>query len=227
MSRNGSPEELEAEVLRHMPADVMHALQQNDRREPAVKHLVQSAITRFVTDIDRRTLEVLTAKILAGTAAVKAATQAKRAVHDLTRVKEELRRDDGLKELRHETRTLEECERQQWLRQGTLRRRYFRAKLKANIARLQEVFIRREEPAPRVVSTWDQLLGALTDGITGGEDFRARSEQFLEDYAARRRAAVREDDPRREERLAAIDALVEDLRSRRDRMLWDRWNLKQ
>jgi hypothetical protein len=225
MSHSNDSQELESEVLSMIPADVVRALQRSDRNEPLVKHLVQSAITRFVTDIDRRTLDVLTAKIMAGTAAVKAATEARRAVHELSRVDQELDQRADLNDLRHETARLAEQDKQELLRLRGTHRQCAAARLTA-----QRVWLERrldEADSPKAASTWDQLLSALTDGITGGEDFRARSEEFLDDYAARRRVKVRDGDPRREEKLAAIEALVEDLRERRDWMMRDRWNLKE
>jgi uncharacterized membrane protein YgaE (UPF0421/DUF939 family) len=204
-----------------MPADVMQALAQPGRDEPLVKRLVQSDVTRFATDIDRRTLEVLTAKIMAGTAAVKAATEARRAVHELARLDDELLREDELRKLRHETQSVEEREKQEWLRMGTIQRRQLQAKLKAGIRRFDLQSHRMEQPPPKALESWEQYLRAWMGSVTGGENFESRTDDWLADYRERRRKQVSDDDPRREEKLARIEASVEELRNRRDQMMRD------
>jgi len=223
MSRNGDPHELEAEVLRHMPADVMHALQRSDRQEPLVKHLVQSAVTRLVTDIDKRTLEVLTAKIMAGTAAVKAATEARRAVHELSRVDQELDQRADLNDLRHETARLAEQDKQELLRLRGVRREHAAATLKA-----QRAWFEREldggDSHKAQANKWEALLQAFRGDVTGIADFQSQTDLWLDEYRERQRVGVQEDDPHRVEKLARIEALVDELRALRDRMIHDAWH---
>ena len=166
----------------------------------------------------------MTRLLVAGREAWEAAAAEKRARHHALRVERDLAQEDELRDLQHETRTWAERELQEQLRMGALRRRHDQAKLKTRIAELKRLFIRREDPAP-AVSSWEQLLHALTGNIAGGEDFRARSEEFLAGFEAKRRAEIRDDDPRREERIAAIDVLIQDLRASRDRMMREQWGL--
>lgn len=223
MSRNGNPEDLEAEVLRHMPADVMHALQRSDRREPVVKHLVQSSITRFVTDIDKRTLEAPTAKIMAGTAAVKAATEARRAVNELSRVDEDLAQEAELHDLRHETARLTEQDKQKQLRFRVVRRQRVAATLKAQRDWLERELDAKDSSRPNAADKWEALLQTFRGNVTGVADFQSQTDLWLDEYRETRRATVQVDDPRRAEKLARIDALVEELSSLRDRMMRDGW----
>ena len=224
MCRKGDLQELETEVLRHMPADVMHALQRSDR-QPLVKHLVQSSITRFVTDIDKRTLEALTAKILAGTAAVKAATEARRAVHELSRVEQELGQEAALHDLRHETARLAEHGKQEKLSLGVLRRQHATATLQAQRAWFERELEGTGSPGPKVTNKWEALLQAFKGDVTGVADFQCQTDAYLADYRDRHRDAVHEDDPQRAEKLARIDGFVDELRSLRDRMMRDVWSL--
>ena len=224
MNRNGDLKELEEEVLLRMPADVSHALQQSPRKEPVVKHVVQSAITRFVTDVDKRTLEVLTAKIMAGTAAVKAATEARRAVHELSRVDQELEQRADLNDLRHETARLAEQDKQERLRLRGTRRQDAVARLKARRSWLERE-LNADSPKPQVSNKWEALLQAFRGDVTGIADFQSQTDQWLDDYRDIQRAAVREDDRRRAEKLARIDGLVSDLQALRDRMLRESWGL--
>ncbi len=223
MNGNGNPKDIEAEVLRHMPADVMHALQQNDRQEPLLKHLVQSSITRFVSDIDKRTLEVLTAKILAGTAAVKAATEAKRAVHELSRVKGELDQAGELRDLRHGTARMVEQDKQERLRLRVLHRQRAAATLKAQREWLEREMDAKDSTKPNSTEKWGALLRAFKGDVTGVADFQSETDLWLTEYRDKQRAAVQEDDPQRAEKLERIEGLVGELQALRDRMLRDSW----
>lgn len=223
MNRKGDLQELETEVLRRMPADVMHALERRDRREPVVRHLVQSAISRFVSDIDRRTLEVLTAKIMAGAAAVKAMTEARRAVHELSRVDQELGQQDELHDLRHETVRLVEQEKQEQLHFRGIRRQRAAARLEGQRVWLERELDTKDSPKPNVTEKWNALLQAFRGDVTGIADFLAQTDQWLAEYREQQLVAVQDDDPRRAEKLARIDALVEELSGLRDRMMRDGW----
>jgi len=224
VNRKGDLKELEEEVLLRMPADVSHALQQSPRKEPVVKHFVQSAITRFVTDIDKRTLEALTAKIMAGTAAVKAATEARRAVHELSRVDRGLDQQAALHDLRHETACLVEQDKQARLRLRAVRRQHAAATLTAQRAWLERELDGADSTRPQVTNKWEALLQAFRGDVTGIADFQSQTDLWLEEYREGQQAAVREDDPQRAGKLGRIDALVGELRERRDRMMRDGWN---
>jgi hypothetical protein len=225
MCRKGDLQELETEVLRQIPADVMHALQRGDRQEPLVKHLVQSSITRFVTDIDKRTLEALTEKIMAGTAAVKAATEARRAVHELSRVEQKLGQEAELHNLRHETARLAEHCKQEELSQIMARLQRAAASQEAQRAWLERELEGTGSPGPKVTNKWEALLQAFRGDVTGVADFQTQTDACLADYGERHRDAVHEEDPQRPEKLARIDGFVEELRSLRDRMMRDAWGL--
>lgn len=225
MSRDEDLEELETEVLHHVPADVMHALQRSDRQESLLKHLARSSITRFVSDIDKRTLEVLTAKILVGTAAVKAATEAKRAVRELSRVKGELDQAGELQNLRHETARMMEQDKQERLRLRVVRRQRAAATLKAQSEWLEREIGGKDSPRPTATGKWEALLLAFKGDITGIADFQAQTDLWLAEYRERQRAAVEEDDPRRAEKLARISSAVDALRELRDRMLRESWEV--
>jgi hypothetical protein len=223
VNRKGDLKEPEEEVLLRMPADVSHALQQSPRKEPVVKHVVLSAVTRFVTDIDKRTLEVLTAKIVAGTAAVKAATEARRAVHELLRVDQELDQRADLSDLRHETARLAEQDKQEMLRLRGTRRQHAAATLKAQRAWLERELDGADSPKAQATNKWEALLQAFRGDVTGITHFQSQTSQWLDEYRERQRAGVHEDDPRRAEKLARIDVLVDELQALRDRMLRESW----
>lgn len=221
MSRKSEPQELESEVLRHMPADVMRALRQTDRDEPLVNHLVTSFITQFVTDIDKRTLEVLTAKILAGTAAMKAATEAKRAVHELSRVDKELEKEVELSDLRQTSALAKEQARQDWYRLISTRFQVSEAELKARIAQLA-VLTGTDAPHPQVRRLGDQLEEAW-ENIAGASDFRRRSDKEIDALRMEGQAEIAEDDPEREAKRAGMEAFAADMRSARDRLIRELW----
>src|SRR6266516_4603730 len=120
------PETRAVEILRSMPAGLTGA-SEGKREAPLAKRMLTDWIEREHVRLDTRTLEAMTRLLLAGREAWEAAAAEKRARHQALRVEKDLAQEDELRDLRHETWTLTERERQEQLRMGALRRRHLQA----------------------------------------------------------------------------------------------------
>ena len=215
------PEARALEILESMPSSISAV--RPDRDQPLAKRLLLDWIERQHIELDERTLATLTRYLEVGRAAWEAAAAVKRARHSALRLDEDFRRGDELAEEQHRTRMLEEQEAQGWLGMGDLLRGRLTAKLGAQIRKFDLRFRVVEEPTHEDLSSWEAVLTAWKGDVTGGEDFEVQTDEWLADYRARRLAAIAEEDPRRSEKLARLDRLVEDLRARRDMMMRDGW----